>query len=224
MSTPLVHPSRPVPPQHESSRLFARAFAALYDRVMRPAENAGMRARRQALVAQARGRTLEVGAGTGLNLPLYPAGLELVLTEPDPDLGKRLRDRAAGRHPVIAAHAEALPFADASFDCAVATLVFCTVPDPRLALAELRRVLRPGGELLVLEHVRAPEGTRRARWQDRLERPWRTLACGCHCNRDTLAVIEAAPGFVLEHLEEARWEKAGPVVRPLISARAVKVA
>ena len=93
---------------------------------------------------------------------------------------------------MVEAPAERLPFEDASFDTAVATLVLCTVPDPAAALAEAARVLKPGGRLLFIEHVRA-EDPGLARWQDRLEKPWRFLGDGCHCNRDTVATIEASP-------------------------------
>ena len=115
---------------------------------------------------------------------------------------KKLRAKAGARptRPRSSqAPAEDLPFEDASFDTVVFTLVLCTVPDPAAALAEAARVLRPGGKLLFVEHVRS-EDAGLARWQDRLEKPWRFLADGCHCNRDTVATIEASP-FALEHVE-----------------------
>lgn len=113
---------------------------------------------------------------------------------------------------------ERLPFPDASFDTAVATLVFCTIPDPGAALAEIARVLRPGGRLLFLEHVRAAD-PRVARWQDRLERPWGWFGRGCHPNRDTLATIEASELEVAE-VEHDRMPTAPPIVRPLIAGAA----
>ena len=111
-------------------------------------------------------------------------------------MAKRLRRKLAGSGREAddgrGAGAKSLPFEDSSFDTAVFTLVLCTVPDPAASLAEAARVLRPGGKLLFVEHVRA-EDPGLARWQDRLERPWRFLADGCHCNRDTVATIEASP-------------------------------
>ncbi|MBX5468431.1 MAG: methyltransferase domain-containing protein [Thermoleophilaceae bacterium] len=173
-----------------------RLFAVVYDRLQARAESAGVREMRKGLLSQASGRTLEVGAGTGLNLDHYgPAVGELVLAEPSPHMARRLRAKvsAAGRAAeVVEAPAERLPFPDESFDTVVVTLVLCTVPDQAAALAEIARVLRPDGRLLFLEHVRS-EDPRIARWQDRVERPWRFLAAGCHPNRDTLAAIEASP-------------------------------
>jgi ubiquinone/menaquinone biosynthesis C-methylase UbiE len=196
---------------------WGRLFTAVYDRGMKGTEEAGLREmRRQTLVA-ASGRTIDLGAGTGANLDLYPAAMsELVLAEPDPHMLKRLRVKVAEAPvsaEVIAASAERLPFEDSSFDTAVFTLVLCTVPDPAAALAEAARVLRPGGRLLFVEHVRA-EDQGLARWQDRLERPWRFFADGCHCNRDTVATIESSP-LTLERVERDRLPKAPPLVRPL---------
>ncbi len=202
---------------------WGRGFAALYDRGLKATEEAGLREMRRELLAEANGRTLDVGAGTGANLDLYPdAVTELVLAEPDPHMVKRLRRRleeSGTGAEVVAAPAEQLPFEDSSFDTAVFTLVLCTVPNPTAALAEAARVLRPGGTLLFLEHVRS-EQSDLARWQDRLEKPWRFLGDGCHCNRDTVATIEASP-LVLEHVERRRMPKAPPIVKPLVRGRAV---
>jgi ubiquinone/menaquinone biosynthesis C-methylase UbiE len=123
---------------------------------------------------------------------------------------------------VSEAPAERLPFEDASFDTAVATLVFCTIPDPAAALAEVARVLKPGGRLLFLEHVRA-EDPKLARWQDRLEKPWRFVGDGCHCNRDTVATIAASPLRVGE-IQHDRLPKAPPIVSPLVHGSAVRAA
>lgn len=201
--------------------------AALYDRVLAGSERAGLARMRAELLAAARGRTLEVGAGTGLNLEHYPPAVtELVLSEPDPHMARRLRSRlAAGgaaptRREVVEAGAGDLPFADASFATVVATLVLCTVPDPATALAEVRRVLAPGGQLLFIEHVRDEPGTRRAAWQDRLERPWGWLAGGCHPNRETARLLDAA--FASVEAERDEFPGVGTaLVKPLIRGRAV---
>jgi ubiquinone/menaquinone biosynthesis C-methylase UbiE len=196
---------------------WGRLFSAVYDYGLEATEEAGLRQMRRDLLADARGRVLEVGAGTGLNLELYPEeARDLTLSEPDPHMIKKLRERVAssGRAvEVLEAPAERLPFPDDSFDTAVVTLVLCTVPNPAAALAEIRRVLKADGRLLFLEHVRS-EDPGLARWQDRLERPWRFLGDGCHCNRDTVAAISAS-GFSVGDVEHDRMPKAPPIVRPL---------
>lgn len=196
---------------------WGRGFAAIYDRGLRATEEAGLREMRRETLAKASGRTLDVGAGTGVNADLFPATVsELFLVEPDPHMLKRLRAKLEGRGEGVAAieaPAERLPFADDSADTVVFTLVLCTVPDPSAALLEASRVLRPGGKLLFVEHVRSRRPGL-ARWQDRLEKPWRFIGDGCHCNRDTVATIEASP-FELERVEHDRLPKAVPLVRPL---------
>jgi ubiquinone/menaquinone biosynthesis C-methylase UbiE len=196
---------------------WGRGFAALYDRGLKATEEGGLRDTRREVLAEARGRTIDLGAGTGANIGLFPEAVtELVFAEPDPHMAKRLREKLAGseeRVEIVEAPAQSLPFEDSSFDTAVFTLVLCTVPDPAASLAEAARVLRPGGRLLFVEHVRAQEAGL-ARWQDRLEKPWRFLADGCHCNRDTVAAIEASP-LALEHVERGQMPKAPPLVKPL---------
>ncbi len=202
---------------------WGRAFSALYDRSLKGTEEAGLREMRRQTLAAASGRTIDLGAGTGANLGLYPdAVTDLVLAEPDPHMLRRLEAKvvdAGSEAQVLAASAQDLPFEDSSFDTAVFTLVLCTVPDPAAALAETARVLRPGGRLLFVEHVRA-EDEGLARWQDRLETPWRLFGDGCHCNRDTVASIEASP-LTLEGVERGRLPKAPPIVRPLARGSAV---
>jgi SAM-dependent methyltransferase len=219
---------------------WGRAFAHFYDRALKATEENGLGAMRAELLAAARGRVIEIGAGTGVNVDLYGIAVEdLTLVEPDTHMAARLRARlqagegahggetagagsGSGRHApkhLVEAPAEALPFADDTFDTAVATLVLCTIPDPVAAIAELARVLKPGGRLLFIEHVRSRHPDL-ARWQDRLEKPWRFLGDGCHCNRDTEATLSASV-FTIETLEHGRMPKAAPIVRPLIHGGAV---
>ena len=201
---------------------WGRAFAAIYDRGLKATEEAGLRRMRRETLAAASGKTLDIGAGTGVNAGLFPPAVnELVLVEPGPHMFKKLQAKLGGSGEgvsVVQAPAENLSFADDSVDTVVFTLVLCTVPNPAAALAEAARVLRPGGKLLFVEHVRSRNPSL-ARWQDRLETPWRFLADGCHCNRDTVATIEASP-FGVERLERGRLPKAVPIVRPLVRGSA----
>ncbi|MGI9557357.1 MAG: class I SAM-dependent methyltransferase [Solirubrobacterales bacterium] len=204
------------------SRLYnatwGRLFARLYDKILSDSEKAGLANKRADLLAQAQGRTLELGAGTGLNVAHYTDAVTgLTLTEPYPPMADQLRDRVTASDrdaTVVEAPAEALPFEDASFDTVVFTLVLCTTPDPAVALAEAERVLRPGGRVLFLEHVRSAE-EKLARWQDRLHRPWQFIGHGCHCNRETLKTIEAS-GLDLVEVRSDKLPKSPPIVRPLI--------
>lgn len=198
---------------------WGRAFSAAYDRGFKATEEAGLREMRSELLAQARGRVLELGAGTGLNLEHYPEGIErLTLVEPDPHMTKQLREKLAqagksAEISVVEAPGEKLPFPDDSFDTVAVTLVLCTVPDLDATLSEIRRVLQPEGQLLFLEHVRS-HSPDLAKWQDRLESPWRFLADGCHCNRDTVAAIAAA-GFEFGEVDEGSLPKMPAIIRPL---------
>jgi ubiquinone/menaquinone biosynthesis C-methylase UbiE len=197
----------------------------MYDRMLAASEEAGLADRRAEVIAGARGRVLEIGAGTGHNLRHYPhEGIdELVLTEPESPMARRLEDRVSGSArdiQVLRAGAEELPFADASFDTVVGTLVLCTVEDPRRALAEVRRVLAPGGRLLFLEHVRNPDPAR-ARWQDRATPVWRYIGHGCHPNRDTPSLIAEA-GFEVTELQHGHFPKGPSIVQPLVSGVAVR--
>ena len=198
-------------------------IAALYDRMAAASERAGLAAERRRLLGAARGRVLEVGAGTGINLDHYPEGVgDLVLVEPERAMARKLeqRLRQLGRAAdVVEADAEALPFPDRSFDTVVCTLVLCSVSDLRRALDELRRVLRPEGSLLFLEHVRSGD-PRTARLQDRVNPVWRFVANGCNCNRPTLSLIEGS--FSVAEVERGEIPKALPIVRPLVSGRALR--
>jgi ubiquinone/menaquinone biosynthesis C-methylase UbiE len=198
-----------------------RLIAALYDRMTAASEREGLAALRRELLGSARGRVLEVGAGTGSNLEHYPEGIEeLVLVEPERAMVLRLeqRLRELGRDArIVEADAEALPFDDDSFDAVVCTLVLCSVDDPRRALDELRRVLRPDGSFLFLEHVRSDD-PRVARLQDRINPFWRFAANGCNCNRPTLSSIEGS--FAVDKVAWGEVPRAPRFVRPLVSGRA----
>jgi SAM-dependent methyltransferase len=198
--------------------IWGRIFAAMYDRMLASTERDGLAAHRAALVAQARGDVIEIGGGTGANLPYYGDGVgSLTITEPETPMAKRLRRSIAERAPdalFLRAPAEDLPFADDSFDVAVSTLVLCTVDDQPRALRELRRVLRPGGRLLFIEHVRSDD-PKLARWQDRMLPLNVRVGHGCHCNRPTLDGIRDA-GFDVTELEHDTLKHAPPFVRPLI--------
>lgn len=200
-----------------------RGNARFYDVFLALSERRGMRTRRRALLAGAHGRVLEIGAGTGLNIDHYPAAVdELVLTEPEPGMCWRLQQRtaASGRDAtVVQAGAEDLPFPDGSFDAVVSTMVLCTVPDPAAAMAEIRRLLRPGGRLLFIEHVRADDEPRLARWQDRLEAPWRAFGEGCRCNQPTLRLLDEA-GLRPTRLGHDRWRGMPRIVAPLVMGEA----
>jgi ubiquinone/menaquinone biosynthesis C-methylase UbiE len=173
------------------------AKALLYDAVMVPAGWLGLHRARQRLVDGLSGRVLEVGTGTGLLLPVYPPGVSsIVAIDIDPGLFARARNRRPGVT-LMQADVQRLPFRDGSFDAVVGCLVFCTVEDPARGLAEIRRVLRPGGQLRLLEHVRSPHPTV-ARLQDRLSPAWSHLAMGCQLNRDTVPLVEAS-GFRITH-------------------------
>jgi ubiquinone/menaquinone biosynthesis C-methylase UbiE len=192
-------------------------FAATYDRLSRGSEEAGLRALRRGLLADASGRVLEIGAGTGANLGLYNGTIDgLVLTEPESPMLRRLQHAAHQHAPlaqVVQAPAEQLPFDDDAFDTVVSTLVLCGVDDQIQALQEARRVLKPGGQLLFLEHVRSDDPSL-ARFQDRMN--WlNRLVVQCDCNRQTLATIEAE-GFNVSRLERTELPKAPKFVRPLI--------
>ena len=195
-------------------------LAPLYDMMSRSGEEAGVAAMRENLLAGAAGRVLEIGGGTGANLPFYDGIDSLIVTEPEPAMLRRLQDKAreqAPRAQLVQAPAEELPFEDASFDTVVSTLVLCGVDQAR-SLREIQRVLRVDGRLLFLEHVRSDDPSV-ARLQDRVS-PLNRFFLGCHCNRQTLAAIEGA-GFTVSRFEHSELPKALRFVRPLIVGEAV---
>lgn len=201
-------------------RLFSWCYAGTYDLFNGPAERAGLREQRHDLLTQATGATIEIGAGTGLNLPHYPPAVtRLALIEPDPHMSRRLRRRAArsGRDAEIgSATADRLPFPDASFDTAVVTFTLCSVPDEQVALREITRVLAPGGRLLFLEHVRSADPHIAAK-QDKAPFPYPLI--GCHPNRDTLREIRASP-LAVESVRAGELPKTPEIERPMIMGTA----
>ncbi len=204
--------------------LWGSIFAAGYDRFMAASEKAGLASHRERLFASAAGRVLEIGGGTGANLPFYGHGVaELVIAEPEEPMARRLERRLRDyRIPtrVVRAPAERLPLESGSFDSVVCALVLCTVSDPARALSEVQRLLKAGGRLLFMEHVRSKE-PRIARWQDRLRRPWGWFGNGCQCNRPTVESICAA-GFSITDLQHHEVPKAPPIVRPLVVGAAAR--
>jgi len=204
-----------------------RLFALWYPYVCGLAERAGQRETRRELVGRAQGRTLEIGAGSGLNLPHYTEAVsELVVTEPSPHMLRHLSELLSSEPPpvgsweLVETGAEELPFEDASFDTVLGAYVHCTIPNPGQALAELARVLKPGGRYLFLEHVHAGEGTRLGRFQDLIEIPHRYIAAGCHPNRRTEQLLADSP-LQVEELKHGSMPRAAPTVRPIIIGSAV---
>ncbi len=200
--------------------------AVIYDRLMRASEEACLTQWRAELLQDLRGEVLEVGAGTGVNLPHYPKTVSrLVVSEPDCHMRRRLQARCGPSElcqvEVSDASLERLPMAPASFDAVVSTLVLCSVPDLHAALAEVVRILRPGGRFVFLEHVAAVANSKRLKWQHRIEPLWKRLAGNCHLTRRTEEAISTA-GFEIERLQRASIRKAMPIVRPSIRGVARK--
>lgn len=203
--------------------LGAELLAALYDPFMRATEEACLSGWRAELLGGVGGSVLEIGAGTGANLAHYPSAVErLVLTEPEPAMRGRLAQKAREVRPaavseVVDATGERLPFDDGTFDVVVSTLVLCSARDPGEVVREMRRVLRPGGQVVFLEHVAAEDPGRggRAAWQRRLEPIWKRLAGGCHLTRRTEATLVAG-GLSIESITRESMRRALPWIRPTI--------
>jgi ubiquinone/menaquinone biosynthesis C-methylase UbiE len=184
----------------------------LYDACCALIEAFGLGRWRRWLVGGAAGRTLDVGCGTGRNLPLFDARARVIGLDPTRDSLLAARRRAPGV-PLVQGDAQALPFRDGAFDTVVSGLVFCSVPDPARGLVEVKRVLRPGGTLRMLEHVRARGGLK-ARMQDRWQPLWTRLSGGCHWNRETERTVETA-GFAIDAAtRRARGDMRRFVARP----------
>lgn len=196
-------------------------LAAAYDVLMAPSERAGLTERRRHLLAGARGRVLEVGGGTGVNLALYGDVTSVDVLEPDGAMRRRLLRRLGLCAVPVQVHeagvAEA-SFAEGSFDTIITTLVLCTLPDLDGGLRRLRRLIRPDGRLLFLEHVRG--GGPRGSFQHAVAPVWSRCFGGCRPDRDIAAAISRA-GFSITDLERFLVPRSNPVVRPAISGVAV---
>jgi len=198
--------------------------ARFYDRFMANVENACLREWRRELLGQIEGVVLEIGAGTGANIECYSDRVtRLVLAEPDRHMRKRL-EKQASRYDhvhVSGGTAEATEADDESFDHVVTSLVCCSIRDLSVGLREFRRVLKPGGSLVFLEHVAAADGTSRRLWQNRINPVWRALMGGCHLNRDTEQAMLAA-GFEITRIKRENMCKAPTFVQPTIRGIARK--
>jgi SAM-dependent methyltransferase len=200
-----------------------RIFALMYDQLMARGERAGLAKTRSALLATASGDVLEIGAGTGRNLEHYPSSLgTITLTEPDPSMLHRLERVVRRFHrpvTVLRAPAEDLPFDDEAFDTVVSTLVLCGVDDQPRAVREIARVLKPGGRMLLIEHVRSDDAEL-ARWQDRINGVNRRII-GCECNRPTRESLRHV-GFGVDALVGGDLPKAPAFTRPTIVGAATR--
>lgn len=203
-----------------------RLIAAVYDKLTEASEVACLQQWRADLLRNLAGHVLEVGAGTGLNVPFYPPAItRLVLSEPDSHMRHKLQRKALthgwDRAEVLDASLDGLPMQAEAFDAVVGTLVLCSVRRLDRALAEIHRVLKPGGRFLFLEHVAAEDRPRRLLWQHRVEPFWKRISGNCHLTRRTAEAIVAA-GFVIANLQRESMRKAWPLVRPTIRGVAVK--
>lgn len=210
--------------------LSERLFATYYPALVRRSDRAGQARTRERLLAHAEGATLEIGAGSGANLPWYPKAVtELVLADPSPYMLDHLRSELAsipewpgsGIVSLVRAGFPSLPFDDASYDTVVVTYVLCSIADVPGALAEIARVLRPQGRLLFLEHVRAADGSLLGSVQDLVQRPHRLIADGCRPNRRTEGLLRASP-LTVAWLERGEQPSAAPTVRPTIMGVAIR--
>lgn len=193
---------RPNPVRGRLNALFFGGLDGYLDHLLRP--------HKRQVLADLPPTVVELGAGTGANLRYMPAGTRLIAVEPNPAMHRRLRERAARAGVDLELHAtvaERLDLPDASADMVISSLVLCTVPDPGAVVAEVRRVLRPGGRYAFLEHVAAPEGAALRRLQRVVRRPWGWFFEGCSCERDLRTVIETA-GF--GHVAVTGYRLRGP--------------
>jgi ubiquinone/menaquinone biosynthesis C-methylase UbiE len=210
--------------------LSERLFASYYPALARRSDRAGQARTRERLLTHSQGATLEIGAGSGANLPWYPKAVtDLVLAEPSPYMLEHLRSALAsvpewpgsGSVSLAAAGFPSLPIDDASFDTIVVTYVLCSIADVPAALREVARLLRPGGRLLFLEHVRAADRSVLATVQDLVARPHRLVADGCRPNRRTERLLRDS-SLTVTWLERGVQPSATPTVRPTIMGAAVR--
>jgi len=203
---------------------FLSAF--FYDSLLAKSEKACLMEWRSELVKHVHGNVLEIGAGTGANILFYPKnGIELTLSEPDKHMRTQLEEKVKNEvldHVTISSHTiEENHRPDATFDCVVSTLVCCSVPNLASAFSEIKRILKPDGYFIFLEHVGAKKGTRRRRWQNRLTPLWCKISGNCHLNRETEIAFKNA-GFTFKEIKRERMLKATPLVRPTIRGIAIK--
>lgn len=205
-------------------------MASFYDRMMSPVERADLGERRARLLAGAGASVLEIGAGTGANLGRYPGPCRVLMTEPDFEMLAALKGKTLGKAVVplmTCSSADAIPLPSESVDCVVSTLVLCSVSNPQRAVSEIWRVLRPGGQLLFIEHVRG--NGRHGLWQDLLRPMWSAVSCGCQTNRETVAELRSG-GFEIGQQQHFNPFHSMPMllqwalllVRPFVEGRAVK--
>lgn len=208
--------SLPLTERTTTMSLLDRAFAAVYDPIMQASEVRGLSRMRAELLAPLSGTVVEIGAGTGLNLPHWPAAVDHVLScEPAPEMADKLRAKVDDvRIEVVLAPGEAIPADDNSVDAVVSTLVLCTVHDVTATIREIARVLRPGGTLALIEHI-AASAPGRARIQRVVEPVWKIAARGCHLTRDPRPILKAH-GFDTTELVEDRMPGSAPIVERII--------
>lgn len=204
----------------------AKLMAHFYDRVMERSEKRFLTEWRKGLLGDVSGRVLEVGAGTGVNLPLYPKTIErVVFSEPDPHMRARLAEKISSSTSIPAEVSDGsldfLPFPDGEFDVVSCMLVLCSVPDLNRAIGEIRRVLRPMGRLVFMEHVAAQDHTTTLKWQRRLEPVWKRVSGNCHFTRRTeQAILDG--GFTIETIHRDPMQSTLPLTRSTIRGVAVR--
>ncbi len=204
----------------------SRFFAFIYDPMIAKTETACLQDWRKKLLANAYGKVLEVGAGTGANINFYPQQVqELIISEPDEFMRKRLLEKLENSSlkntQIKTFGMEDIDLADNSVDCVVSTLVCCSVTSPHDALKQVYRVLKPGGLFLFMEHVAAENNPNRLKWQNRINPIWKRISGNCHTNRETEKYM-LERGFTIKQITKASMRKAPAFVRPTIRGIAVK--